>query len=106
MWLERSAGWPLHQAQGFLLVDLPNSLFSVTILCETPARQMGALSLEEADVQLLRAAIKGRVLLPGHKGDAQAVESLRVWAVSPDHAAADHRPEPAVIVQPRGKPAC
>lgn len=67
---------------------------------------MGAPSLEEADVQLLRAAIKGRVLLPGHEGDAQAVEeSLRVWAVSPDHAAADHRPTPAVIVQPRGKPA-
>ncbi|KAI7841233.1 hypothetical protein COHA_005070 [Chlorella ohadii] len=62
---------------------------------------MGAPVPEE--VEELRGAIKGRVLLPGQDQDAPAVdEALRVWAVSPANAAQPRRPSPAVIVQPRG----
>ncbi len=60
---------------------------------------MGAAVPEE--VEELRGAIKGRVLLPGQDQDAVG-EALRVWAVSPANAALPRRPSPAVIVQPRG----
>lgn len=65
---------------------------------------MGAPVPEE--VEELRGAIKGRVLLPAQDLDALAVgEALRVWAVSPANAALPRRPTPAVIVQPRGEAA-
>lgn len=71
---------------------------------DTAPRGKMSVPAFEAEVQELRATIKGRVLLPGQDQDARAVEeALRVWAVSPALAAAGRRPAPALIVQPRGK---
>lgn len=101
----------LHARWGCGPPALPRA-FSHSILiqeraihAETASRgKMSVPALDEAEVQELRAAIKGRLLLPGQNQDARAVEeALRVWAVSPALAAAGRRPAPAVIVQPRGK---
>lgn len=57
------------------------------------------MSALEEGLQELRAALQGRVLLPG---DGQPfLDALRVWAVGSAYAAGP-RPAPAVVVQPRG----
>lgn len=49
----------------------------------------------------LRASLRGNLLLPGE--DSFAKRTSEVWAVS---GASPKLTEPALIVQPRGEPAC